>query len=558
MRETFLLVVMLQVAIAQNDIVTKTLHAPLLPFHLGESRIVESKHTFIHYIEFIPIINQLENIKHFYFIVNNSLNATRYIKPASPHYAILRTILRHAEYLMLEVENKLNNIIPHFRQKRALLNIVGRAEKWLFGTLDSDDEKRYDQAISELSNNQNQISKEVVMQVSLTKQLIANYNATITLLDSNQKLIINQLAHFKNNINKTINDITAFLEAQNILNQVILNSQNLITFLDNLEDALTFAKLNALHNSVISALEVEHMVKYLTDIYGINKIPKFNNVNSYYKLIGIQAKYSNDRLLFALHFPILIDEAFDLYRLYPIPLNQSIIIPDAPYLILGTTSQQYENEVCPIIEQVYFCQNNLQPQVNSCVASMVNGGENTHCKATEVQVIKPILEPIDNQYIIVIPGIEPVNMLKKCSGNNFVHIKEPSLVKIPFNCSVQIKTWKYWNKEEAETGKPFALPEIKITMFNRQKPITPDGPLQLHSINLEEVHQLQKMAEILPIEKVHWIHPLVWSSGSVFIILALVAIMVLVFWKVYLFRIIEKRKPSQDTENKPVSVLFSS
>jgi hypothetical protein len=91
------------------------------------------------------------------------------------------------------------------------------------------------------------------MQISLTQHLIDH---TITTLNDNQKLIESRLNYFEHNLIKSFDDISSFLRAQNILDQIILNSQNLITILDNLENAVTFAKLYTVHNSIISVCDI--------------------------------------------------------------------------------------------------------------------------------------------------------------------------------------------------------------------------------------------------------------------------------------------------------------
>lgn len=49
-----------------------------------------------------------------------------------------------------------------------------------------------------------------------------------------------------------------------------LNYQNLITFLDNLEDAVMFAKLNAVHNIAISTTELTKILEKVNKLYGKN------------------------------------------------------------------------------------------------------------------------------------------------------------------------------------------------------------------------------------------------------------------------------------------------
>ena len=51
---------------------------------------------------------------------------------------------------------------------------------------------------------------------------------------------------FESKLHQSVLDVTTFLKVQNILLQIFLNWQTFITFLDNLENAVTFAKLRTL------------------------------------------------------------------------------------------------------------------------------------------------------------------------------------------------------------------------------------------------------------------------------------------------------------------------
>ena len=139
---------------------------------------------------------------------------------------------------------------------------------------------KYTKAINELHNNQNSHKREINLQISLTKQLIDNYNNTITLLAKNQKHIKNHINIFKSNLNQSVMDVTTFLKVQITLLQIILNWQTFITFLDNLENAVTFAKLGTLHTSIISVGQFLN----LSILYGEEKVLLSRNLESYYQL----------------------------------------------------------------------------------------------------------------------------------------------------------------------------------------------------------------------------------------------------------------------------------
>lgn len=539
------------------------LNNPLLPFRLGNSKIIESKHTFLHFVEINPLINHLDTIEYSYNILELLINQTLNNASLNSHHIHIHSnnLLNHAKYLILEVKTRLDNIKPHNRNKRGLINLVGKTSKWLFGVLDSDDAEKYDKAIAELQNHQDFSEKEVNLQISLTKQLINNYNKTITLLNQNQLLIKNHISTMEQDFNKRIIDLTTSIKAQNSIFQIILNCQNLITFLDNLEDAIMFAKLNTLHTAVISASELKQIITNLTAIYGESKIANFGNLKYYYQLAGLQVNFSKDKIIFAIHFPIFLEDLFEIFRLIPVPIHNTIFIPNLPYLIIGTELQQYEEEACPMIQDFYVCQNHLSPQLNDCAVALIKKAEIQHCEAVKVNVTTPIVQPITSRYVLVIPTETSVKIQKPCENNEITFINYPSLIDIPLNCGIITGNVRIWNKEELIEGRPLSLPPIKIETLT--SPITNQNIIKLNSVDLDEIKDLQKQAELLTPIKSEAIHPATWSIATLGTTLVLIVIALTVIWQLYKRRGTHLREVIQEgitqfSENKPQSVLFST
>lgn len=532
---------------------------PLLPFNLGIARIVESKHTFIHYINIKPISDQLNSIRMFYNIVESSLKQIPRDQPSFSHYNTLTNILSHAKYLILEAENKLSNVAPQERTKRGLFNIVGRASKWLFGTLDFEDEERYNQAIDKLQNNQKSTLDEMSLQISLTKELIENFNSTISLLDANQKLIKNRLQYFEFNVNKTLNDISAYLRAHNTLDQIILNCQNLITFLDNLENALMFAKINTLHSTVLSAKAIDKLIKHLKELYNNSQIINFKNLISYYEIAGLQVNYSKDKIIFAVHFPIIKSETFDSFHIFPIPIEKSIIIPKQPFLLLGNSQQQYNEEPCPNIEDIQICPNKLEPISNGCIASLIHEAENSYCEAIQVDINYPIIESINSRYVIAIPAETPVKLNKQCISNEYIFIEEPSLIEIPRNCGIKINDSQFWNTQEDLPSKPLKLPKIEVEKINQR--YLEENPINLHTIDIKKIQELKKQARFLKVPDAPEVHPLTWSLIPAVAILIILCLFLYVFYRKWLNKWMPKNTPieqEQSTTENNSTLLFSS
>lgn len=163
-------------------------------------------------------------------MINNTLynNNITFGTQTITYRNVLRNSLTQIHYLIIETRNKLNNLTPFLRNKRGLIDIVGKTLKFLFGTMDSEDAANYDKAIKILNDNQNSIKKQTQIQISLTQKLIDNYNHTITILDKNQQLIEKRLNHFEDNVYKNFDDISTFIRAQNRPNNFKLPKFNFI------------------------------------------------------------------------------------------------------------------------------------------------------------------------------------------------------------------------------------------------------------------------------------------------------------------------------------------
>ena len=193
-----------------------------------------------------------------------------------------------------------------------------------------------------------------------------------------------------------------------------------ITFLDNLENAVTFAKLGTLHTSIILVSQLEQTFLNLSTLYGEDKVLLFKNLENYYQLAGLQVNFVKDKIIFAIHLPIFLKNIFEIFHLYPIPINHTIFIPNSSYLILGTDLQQYQDTKCPTID--VLCENNLTPLINDCVTTLITKAESEKCQITKVEVSTPILHTVSNQYVLAIPANRKLKAHKSCENKEIIII----------------------------------------------------------------------------------------------------------------------------------------
>lgn len=562
MRRTLLIAIMtiLVLQTHSNDIQLTTLKNPILPIELGNAKLIYNKHTFLHYVDLDSILKQLTNIEKYFITIKSYLKHNNATNPISYHGLSESAILR-TNYLIETTQDKLENLYPHIRIKRGLFNIVGKANKWLFGTLDADDGKKYDKTIKSLENNQRNIINELNLQVSLSKNLVNNYNKTISVLNENQKKLEHSLRVFKNVVETTINDINNYISFQGIISQINLDCQNLITFIDNLEDAIMFAKLNALHNSIISSFELQQMLDYLKTIYNNAEIPYFKNVLSYYQFLGTQVTFSNTKVIFAVHVPIIRPESFTFHHIYPIVQNHKIFIPKYPYLARKEEKIQFEETACPSLEEVYYCTEDFHPN-DRCTLQLLEGSSFDSCPILEVNTQETITEQVTQEEILVIP-MKKERLFSKCNTDQFLEITLPTLVKVPKTCQIQIGTKKFINDIRFKQGKPLILPDININNLNSSVVYkTPN----LTKLNFEDIYRLNDMAnQLSPITAINEAPD---SSTIIGYIILCVAILLSVslLWRYKtqigpISKLLNRRKANkkiEETNTSPINSIIAS
>lgn len=74
------------------------------------------------------------------------------------------------------ISGKLITFTDVHREKRGLFDGVGKIEKWLFGTLDSEDEEHINSYMQSLQTNQNKIAGSLEKQSTLLKTISKSYS----------------------------------------------------------------------------------------------------------------------------------------------------------------------------------------------------------------------------------------------------------------------------------------------------------------------------------------------------------------------------------------------
>lgn len=186
-----------------------------------------------------------------------------------------------------------------------------------------------------------------------------------------------------------------------MLNQIFLNANVIITFLDNLENAVTFAKMHVPHSDILTK-HLKEMLSELQVHYDKKEILALD-LDSWYLVIKINCHFSGNKIILAMECPIIYPRSFQYFHLFPIPtISNSLIIPKKTYLALEDESYQYMEHPWIQLQNLYICEQaelkfNLE---EDCISSLIQD-KKVHCQQTPIQQPSKIFNKINEEYLII-------------------------------------------------------------------------------------------------------------------------------------------------------------
>lgn len=523
----------------------------ILPFYLGNTRIKQSSHEFIHYFDIIPIKTEIDKIMYRY----NDFNKILEIQSNSKYKYLFTNYKNQVAYQIQLIKTKFLSVYPfeQKRSKRGLINALGSVIKFISGNLDHNDAVRYDNAIKELSENQDKIVNSYNKQISLNYDLINSFNETYSLIKHNENVIIEKIKESLKTVNQIEFDFNNYLKLRDIIDQVANSLNSLIHFLSDLENAITFAKLNTLHHSILKLHEIQIIIKRLLTLYENNQLIFYehNDLYHYYNLIKVKSYYSNARLVFVLEIPIVNPNLFNYYHLYSIPTsNLTTLIPNNPYLATYEGLFQYQAEECQRIDTVYYCDDPQVFQFNQhedCITAILSSSEKTKCEYTKLSLNSNIIEEINSKHYILI-FLSESEIQINCGKRDIINLKDTNLIELPLGCSFTYNHTNFINLKSSIESQPLLLPKINVPQFK-------DQPQDILDINLSKI-SFDKLAEIKnnqhKLEIKHNFNEYVTGHYIIFFVLIIIVIAILLsyqyFTKCKRKNVFKKRRATESKE----------
>lgn len=412
---------------------------------------------------------------------------------------------RQALYTEIRIiKSKLRTIQKPNRQRRGLINVVGSAQKWLFGTMDDTDRQEILAHLQITDENNHNIIKNFNKQIKIND----HYNKTL----SDLKILIE-------------NDRTKILQSINSTNQNVQELNYKILFLDQetklryfenkvnqILDNIMATKNNIIHPSMLTLEEL--------DFYNID----------FYKLKLLKAgvmEYKDQFLVFAIKIPKSYITT-ELQMIKAMPNSQMLEINESEELIVEIKGKQYEYKEEALLKDLKISKNCIFQE--KCIL--------TYNNVTSIESIDDETILLKNMYN------EPLwqncdKRLINLTGNYLINFN---------NCTLGIKEKKFYNK--------------KITIYDRY--YYPSKTIQIatvKSINFDEII-LENINNLNELKELKYHKNVMYGTNISILIVFLISLLIVISFlcwkkKKEKIRIVNNVKP-ETSDSKRGGVTYIS
>lgn len=513
------------------------------------------------------IVEFAEISKKYDYLKENINNCTNYKLEFHNSYIII-------DNLKQKINNRLNQMLPmQTRQKRALINALGSIIKSITGNLDQDDAERIDANINILQQNENNLKIALDKQITLFSKSIDNFQETIKNVSHNQKILetrVNQIIETINKVEIEETNLFEFFRIHMIFSQITTFYQNIYDILENAETAISFAKLNTFHNTIINTNELLTELQLLDKKLTFEKLPFepiIENILKIENTFEIKSYVKNNQIIFVIEIPLVENVNYNLFQLFPLPTRYEeyfkIIVPNFEYLLINEKNFGYSNQPCKQISiNEYLCSHihseNFYKNV-PCEVQLLRYEHNiSNCNTLYINIDNMQLQNINQNKWLLVTNKDLVGIEICGDAHNNILFNGTYLLELSFPCSIKlgdivIKTYK--NVKHKFQNTP--LPNIDTNLTNK---IIYDKVklLNLKNINFNKLNNLQEEINLQKYENSKIFNtPLYYDKTSIWTVLLYVILSVIFLyfiWK-YLWPIFIKNKRIKNDSQSEIIVI---
>lgn len=406
--------------------------------------------------------------------------------------------IQNKDFLLLELlglKSKMKTITLRDRRvRRGLINIIGSAEKWLFGTMDEEDRIKIEEHLRILDSNSNNI--------------VNGFNGQIRINDQVNKTLVqlkNIILKDRNLILKEFDRLSLGLK-QSLYFDQLLKIQILKEKIENIQDNVASARHGILHPNILTDKEIEY---YDIDFYKLQYIK-----------LGI-GKFQNSTLIFAIKVPKTFTEV-QLKTIVPISNREGKEIDWSQETIFEMDKNIYKYEELKTINELHLSKHCSYKKDCKLIKN----------NKTEIILFDEETIIIKNAYNLTLNNTCDKRKLI-LSGNTLIHFN---------NCSLNILNHILSNTKQIIKER-FYYPNIE-EFKNFKDKVTFEEFLINFENNIEEIKQIKNDKHI--------------SLGINMIVMIILKLMFIPITIILVRFCIKKRRIQENSNRKGGEVMYDS
>lgn len=409
-----------------------------------------------------------------------------------------------ANNFLAEISNNIEHVMRIIeppkekdRNKRGLMNIVGRVANVLFGTCDDVDAKYFYDKIRELEISKSRISRLTETQTQIMQSIISNVNSSLLEMEKAQVNLVdkyNYLAHEMQveKIHIGILEFETALEEQVSLLNLIFTQYTFET--ENLVNIVNMAIQGLVHSSILDVKTLKNQIKYVKTQLPIGEGIPVNlddsGVSELLRLTTTNVVCIKDVLIFNIEIPLVNSYEFKLYKTIPLPINlfnntYVTIVPTTQYIAIEKSRLYYiefsevQLSKCKQITQTLVCpyDHQLHHLDNSCELMIFRkpGVIPDSCNLRNVNFNFSIWHRLENtnSWIYITAKENIIVKCKDMSEVETVNVNGMGILELSNQCEANTNDGTLLISQKKVTTKIYKdiIPQLNVSI-NLQIPLT--------------------------------------------------------------------------------------
>ena len=432
------------------DIQDLTNNNGYIPIKTGEQKVIDRYNKILHIVNVTAYTDTLNLIYENLQTLDASTVETK---------TLLDTINKNFALL----KGKVDGLNPHLRQRRGLINVLGKGLKFIAGTMDNDDDLEISNSLKSLYKNEESLTNQI-NNLTFINYFISTQIRNITEHINQKQIIIgnylNEFKHYIQNKITTIEDEIKFMEhIYQINNDISL----LRDHVDDIGQIIFSSKLGIIPTDILTNTELDLMDDFDS-----------------YTGIKIAVALHDNNIIIILQIPQFSKEILSKIIFEPIPnTNNKTIILNNYEMLIDSKNNIFDVDIKDNLKK------NLIQISNKCISSILNY-EEAYCDMrilheSSVTEILPGVLIFKNFYFKVEHNCNKIDI--KISGNFLIKFE---------NCEINTNN-KTFNNVKLKFYDQFILPNI-ITKIKEKSNNFPN--LKLESLYLKQIEHEKYIQQI--------------------------------------------------------------